>query len=389
MNNELPFSQVALNNEVAWWKKAGLIVLVFSGTGLVPFLADSISDSVEIFCRLFNINSPFVPYAKTYVGYTLAIPYAITTMLSVGDVEKSIKKLRDANQQTNDLGFGLKASQYVLVGSSFVIASAASSVGVLQRWGKTWPFYIFAAYTLAGQMSTILLQANKRIISSADLINQFILHENKCEIIKRSWSKPVVMASINTLCNMIYLGALYYYIGAIFSQLFGLPRTTEIIISTVCAALGAYMSFTIQGINEIYAAYQKSSNAYRDEEAELIKNPSILSLLLITFSFLCRTTAVIGFSYSLMGGETVSNDVFNKLLGIVALTMILPGAASATQYVKYIHNQVNEAIYSIKDFASCKRITLFNNKQPSQTTVVINNSDYPTESSSLLPRITA
>jgi len=380
-------SSILYTQEVALWKKLGLIILVASEIGLTPFLAEAVSQSVDIFIRVINRPSLVSTQAETIFGYSLATAYALTAMLSVGNIDESIKKLINSDQQHYELGVIFKTVQTALIGLAFFIGSTAAAVGVIQRWGNTWPFYLLASFNLIGQLTLVLLQANKRILSSAVHIKKFLAYSNKRELLKNNFTKPLIYAAINTLSNTLYWGAFYYYLGANISESLNLSTINELTMGFIFAGLGAYMAFCTQGIDEIMEAYQNSIKAYTHETINLINRPTFLSLILIFLSFICRTIATIALSYSLMAGKTESLDDFNKMLGIVALAMIIPGATSAFQYVKYVHNQVNDAVAAIKSCLNCNKYSFFNSKKPN---LLINDNDkinISTEKTPLISKI--
>jgi hypothetical protein len=339
---------------IATWKKVGLTLLIVSEVGLAPFLAEAVGEANDIVFQLIT-REPAPPIMNTIVGYSFSIPYVIAAMLSVGDLNKTIKRLMSPTTTIQAVNPYLKSIQGLLIGAGFLVGSGAAAAGVLDKWGKTPLLYIAAIYTMSGQMCVVVLQANKRIGQSAYAIEKFLKCQNKKELLKTIFHKPVAKASLNTLLNAFYWGAFYYYLGANVSHIFNFSNTTQKILSPTFSFLGAYMSFSTQGIDEIKSAYEKSTTTQLQVTEVQESQPNRLGTALTTLSFACRVLATASFSYSVINGDTESEETFNRTIGAIAVALMVPGAASALQYARYIHAQVNEAVVSLGGFFRCRR----------------------------------
>lgn len=348
-------------NTIAPWKKYGILFLVISETGLTPLLADSINESLDIVSQLlFEIN--ISDDTRLIIGYSMAIPYVISAMLSIGDINKTAQFLFSKKTFSYELS---KTSQYMqifLIGMGFIIGSAAASVGVLEQFGLSWPMILFASYAFLGQMTVVLLQANRRIMESARTLKNFYDCNEKWLLLKNATQKKMLPAILNTLLNTFYWSAFYFYIASKLSELLKAPYTVEILAGIFSAFFGGYMAFCTQGLDELTSQYSKINSLDAAEKNAQFKDVTCLSFLFVLLSWVCRTFATISFCYSLFAGETETAHGFSKNLAIVATFMVVPGALSAYQYIKYIHNQVADALTAIQSVCISKKKEVTTNK---------------------------
>lgn len=335
--------QLPIQQAISPFKKALIVFLTFSEVGLAPFLANAIVETTTITEELANHDLPLE--SKLAIGYSFATPYVLSAMLSIGDLEKTVRYLFDSDSEKHEINALFKWFHRVMIGSSFLLGSTAAGIGVIQNWGNSYPYYVFAVYAVAGQMSVVMLQANKRIMGSAQSVSDFLISENKKEMMIVIMKKP--MAVMNTLLNTLYWGAFYYYLGANISHLVHAETNSTEIISASSAILGGYMAFFTQGVDELKNSYRQIISSEHTEKLSFSGKSRYLTLPLISGSFCCRTLATVSFAYTCFNGQSISHSEFNKALGIAALAMVLPAALPAAQYVKYISQQVDQAIKGI------------------------------------------